>query len=92
MGIPRLSGYLDGFGVSVLFGCRHVECSLRDCRPKGRGGVVIDGPSLVHHVYNKLLTEYSSRADLFDAVLQYTKVGDAVIEFLEYLESLHIPM
>ena len=92
MGIPRLSGYLDRFGVPVLLGCQNLQCSFHDCLPRGRVGVVIDGPSLVHHVYNDLLKGSGPRVDCFDVVLQYAKVGDALVEFLQHLEKLHIPM
>lgn len=92
MGIPRFSSYLDKWGVSVSLGCQTLECSLHEREPQGRVGVVIDGPSLVHYIYNKVLEERLAKADILDSVLLCQKVGIDVVRFLDYLESIHIPM
>ena len=93
MGIPRLSSHIAQYGVPTLLGCQDPQCSFHQGSPRGMAGVVIDGPSLVHHVYGRLLSERSSEVDVvWDTIAPYSRIGSAVIDFLNLLESVHIPM
>ena len=92
MGIPRLSGLLEPYGDRVHFGCKNSPCAQHETSRMGLAGFIIDGPSLVHYVYSESLRERTAVADMLDGLTCYEDVGNAVIQFLEYLGTLQIPM
>ena len=79
MGIPRLSHHLEPYSSPLDLGCNEVKCKKRR---QQRSKVIIDGPSLAHHVYQKLLT---SKTDGY-ALPSYDDAGKATTLLLDELQ------
>ena len=83
MGIPKLLQDLSVYTEEVFLG-----------RPKqGSAGlkvssIVIDGPSLVYHVYQRLMGSVSE----IQEPLPYRTINDAVVDFLEGIQSHEVDM
>lgn len=85
MGIPHLTRLLLPFSEDVL-----VEGKQR---PQSEGvqkieSVVIDGPSLVYHVYQRLLSSSNTRLNILDAQPTCNEVSIGVMMYLLQLMIL----
>lgn len=83
MGIPRLTSDLQPYLGSVEFS-----------PDAGPSTVIIDGPSLVYHVYNQLAAHNvaQDRAHAWSQVPSYEDLNSGVVCFLADLERCHCTM
>lgn len=87
MGISYLTKHLLPYAETVLLG-----------RPAGQDGppraqsVVIDGPSLVYHVYYRLLAWTDPTCDALDIQPSCDEVSQGVVSCLIQLNSLGVEM
>lgn len=86
MGVPRLTRHLLPLAQSILVGS-----------PTGRSAehvdsIVIDGPSLVYHVYYRLLSWMPWVPDSLDVQPTCTEVSLGVVVFLLQIASLGVKM
>ena len=89
MGIPRLTQDLfDYTEIAVLSGA---PSNIKDGEIH-IPNVVIDGPSLVYHVYDTLLKNLTSRALSAAIVPTYMDVVKGVQEFIATLRFHHVAM
>ena len=84
MGIPRLTQDLSGYSEVAVLGA--VAPPLHDGEVRV-SKVVIDGPSLVYHVYDGLLRTIIPADIASAAVPTYSDVVDGVKSFLDALKS-----
>lgn len=83
MGIPRLSQDLNPYAESV-----HLGTSTLPLNTDRTDGLVIDGPSLVYHVYNSLLAYRVSRSPVLDGgVPRYSEINQGFQHFLLAFEE-----
>ena len=90
MGIPYLTKHLLPYADSVLLSGESDDQKL-DETPQVRS-VVIDGPSLVYHVYYRLLAWMSPVHDVLDVQPTCNEVSRAVVTCLLELNRLGIKM
>ena len=90
MGIPKLMQDLLPYAEDVVLGPRTTELP-RLTLPVVRA-VVIDGPSLVYHVYSRLHRRTASAVNDVDAQPSYTEISLGVFELLTTLTSRQIDM
>lgn len=86
MGIPHLTRYLLPLSEPVYLG---------DSSPPGTKrikSVVIDGPSLVYHVYFRLLSWTDAHFNALDAQPTCEEVSIGVMIYLFQLRNLNIEM
>lgn len=79
MGIQGLTTHLQPYSHPINLGCTNRQC------PSNVGGLstVIDGPSLVHHIYYALVD--NSRG--FAGQPTYPEITEGVIIFLDLLQQ-----
>lgn len=87
MGIPYLTRYLLPYAETVSLGT-HGD---RDEPPQVHA-VVIDGPSLVYHVYHRLFAWTDSSCDVLDVQPTCDEVSCGVASFLFQLTGLGVEM
>jgi hypothetical protein len=75
MGIPHLITYLRPFAASADLDGE---------------SVVIDGPGLAYHVWHLCLASQTLFRNPFEATPSYKSLGDAVIRWLDELESMNV--
>ena len=81
MGIPRLRGHLEKYAEYKNLGCNRSGCS------RDSSTIVIDGPSLAHHIFSKL----SSTSEII-TLHSHLKTGEALVNYLNQLEHVNIKM
>ena len=85
MGISRLTRDLASYAEHIQVG-RSSEDNIDGSRPSEK--LVIDGPSLVYHVYNSaLVSKASTSAVTINAHPTYQDVNEAVKAYLLTLEK-----
>ena len=104
MGIPKLIQTLQPFAERVVIGNSNPgnQCSSHDEFPLSfrMMSVVIDGPSLIYHVYHQLLSLKASHChlgaesrpapkNLFASQPSYTEINQAVLAFVDHLQIYH---
>jgi XPG domain containing len=104
MGIPKLIQTLQPFAERVVIGNSNPanqRSSNNECPPPFRQmSVVIDGPSLIYHVYHQLLSLKASHFNLepdsrpapknpFASQPSYTEINQAVLAFIGHLQIYH---
>lgn len=105
MGIPKLIQTLQPFAERVILGqCSSGSNDKRSARSIGSdllpilriASVVIDGPSLVYHIYHRLLSfkvsflsSPSSRLHPLQNQPAYSEINRAVLAFINYLHAHH---
>ncbi|KEF59132.1 uncharacterized protein A1O9_03976 [Exophiala aquamarina CBS 119918] len=83
MGIPRLSQDLQAYAEGVILGM-----SMQPLNVGTIDLLVIDGPSLVYHVYNRLLAYRASRSPVLDGGFpSYSEIDQGFQHFLLDLEK-----
>lgn len=83
MGIPRLSQDLNPYAERVYLGTSPLSISAHKIDQ-----LVIDGPSLVYLIYNKLLAYRASRSPVLDGGLpRYAEINQGFHHFLSDLEK-----
>lgn len=87
MGIPHLTRHLLPYAESVLLSGRATDLEL----PRVQA-VVIDGPSLVYHVYRRLLGWMDPSSDVLDYQPTCDEVSRGVISFLLQLTRMGVTM
>lgn len=87
MGIPHLTRHLLPYAESVLLSGRATDLGL----PRVQA-VVIDGPSLVYHVYRRLLGWMDPSSDVLDYQPTCDEVSRGVISFLLQLTKMGVNM
>lgn len=90
MGILYLTKHLLPHAECVLLGQEDDEDSAA-ALPRVRA-VVIDGPSLVYHVYLRLLAWMDSNTDVRDVQPTCNEVSLGVVSFLLHLAQLGVQM
>lgn len=88
MGIPRLISHLEPYAVSTVLGCKTAKCNEHQRLERA----IIDGPSLVYHVYHRILAHKSPSKNHIDAVPSYEELGKAILVFLDELENHGLAM
>lgn len=88
MGIPYLTKHLLPYAESVLLG-DGPSCSDGPTRVSS---VVIDGPSLVYHVYYRLLAWLEPDDDMLDIQPTCDEVSRGVMHFLLHLRERNVEM
>jgi hypothetical protein len=91
MGIPYLTKHLLPCADSVLLGGSRPDDQKLDETPRVRS-VVIDGPSLVYHVYYRLLAWMGPLHDVLDPQPTCNEVSRAVVTGLVELARQGIQM
>lgn len=87
MGIPHLTRHLLPYAESVLLDGREIDSGL----PRVQA-VVIDGPSLVYHVYRRLLGWMDPSSDVLDYQPTCDEISRGVTSFLLQLTELGVEM
>ncbi|CAI7623047.1 unnamed protein product [Penicillium crustosum] len=85
MGIPHLTRHLLPYAESVLLDGRAIDSEL----PRVQA-VVIDGPSLVYHVYRRLLGWMDPSSDVLDYQPTCDEISRGVISFLLQLTRMGV--
>jgi hypothetical protein len=52
--------------------------------------IVIDGPGLAYHIWNLCLASQPRFRNPFEATPAYKSLGDAVVKWLDELESMNV--
>ena len=86
MGIPHLKRHLEPYASAVWFGDRE---SAPD-GVKQITSLVIDGPSLVYHVYHCLVSKMEERFNAVDVQPSNDEVSIGVMRFLLLLGDLGV--
>lgn len=93
MGIPHLAQLLQPYAVPTVVGCKTPGCErhrLGQGTPERQ--IIIDGPGLAYHVYNKILAYKPRTLNAVDAIPTYSEIGNAAISFLDELASYGLRM
>lgn len=98
MGIPKLIPTLQPFAERVIIGNSNPDTQLTSndttsIRPRVNS-VVIDGPSLVYHVYHRLLSLNAGQKELstrYPLLFQptYSEIIQSVLAFINHLTDQH---
>ncbi len=86
MGIPGLTAKLLPYATSAKLGTYHEDQSHDISR------VIIDGPSLAYHVYNRLLACKPASLNALDANPSYEELGRGALVFLDALTEHNVVM
>lgn len=84
MGIPYLTRHLLPCADAVVLGSSDITELPR------LQSIVIDGPSLVYHVYYRLLASMSPACNVLDVQPTCNEVSRGVVSFLYQLASLGV--
>ncbi|KAL9010128.1 MAG: hypothetical protein Q9173_004906, partial [Seirophora scorigena] len=88
MGIPRLTGHLEPYMVPLILGYQTVNFSEDLVKiSTSLTPIIIDGPGLAYHIYNRLLAHRSAYLKGLDAIPSYGEIGRAFITYLDTLKS-----
>ncbi|MCJ1469540.1 hypothetical protein MMC07_008173 [Pseudocyphellaria aurata] len=82
MGVAFLAKQLHAFAEFSPLGCKSEGCKEHPSEKK----IVIDGPSLAYHIYNRGLAHSPSSLSAIDAIPSYDRLGKAALAFLDELE------
>ncbi|KAJ5162837.1 Small-subunit processome Utp21 [Penicillium coprophilum] len=85
MGIPHLTRHLLPYAENVLLDGREIDSEL----PRVEA-VVIDGPSLVYHIYRRLLSWMDPSSDVLDYQPTCDEISRGVSSFLLQLTRLGV--
>lgn len=90
MGIPRLTTFIQPYGVAIGLG----DSSSADQKNPERVShkVIIDGPGLAYHIYYRLLACKTESRNPFEAAPSYEELGKGVLDFLDELQKHNIIM
>lgn len=91
MGIPYLIKHLLPHAESVLLGRDDDDDCSSAALPRVPA-VVIDGPSLVYHVYLRILAWIDSSTNVLDAQPTCNEVSLGVVSYLLHLARLGVEM
>ena len=95
MGIPYLTRHLLPFSESTTLTREGSSCSRLEWDPYASSyiqSIVIDGPSLVYHVYFRLLSWTTQNVDIFDAQPTCHEVSVGVMMYLLQLTNIGVKM
>lgn len=88
MGIPHLTRLLQPHAIPTVVGCKTPQCKKhRFQRGASLQQIIIDGPGLAYHVYQKILDQKPRTINALDAMPTYSELGYATIALLNELES-----
>lgn len=87
MGISRLTKHLLPYAETISLARQNGQDE-----PPRVHAVVIDGPSLVYHVYNHLLASTNPSCDLLDVQPTCDEVSRGVVSYLLQLADLGVEM
>ncbi|KAJ5110726.1 hypothetical protein N7532_001261 [Penicillium argentinense] len=85
MGIPHLTRHLTPYAETVSLGQNSENTEL--CY---LNSVVVDGPSLVYHVYHRLLACMDPACEIWDVQPTCNEVSRGVVSFLSQLASVGV--
>lgn len=86
MGIPSLTAKLQPYGASAQLGTYHRTKSQETSK------VIIDGPSLAYHIYDRLLACKPASLNAWDAIPSYEELGRGTLVFLDALRDHNVVM
>lgn len=86
MGIPSLTKHIREFGETVSLGNKH-NGDIPQIT-----SVVIDGPSLVFHIYNTLRSLADTRCNALEAQPTCEEVSIGFLQYIVYLLSVGVQM
>lgn len=89
MGIPHLMRHLLPYSENIVLERKQEQASREGTEIRS---VVIDGPSLVYHVFERLLSSSNPRFSILDAQPTCNEVSTGVMFYLLQLLLLGIKM